>query len=255
MLLFFRTDCPVCVRRAPGWTRLAEDLGSVGKRLVLVGLDPRDPIEDFKTEHGLAAVTHVVMGDRRDATKLGVFGVPNMIGLDADMRVAFTEADATAPSRVDGLALAGRRVEGLERQFWQRAVDTIFGEGHELGAVPSEVGDALPVRGPDGEELHLHVLRAPANTGAYLEIAAGVDAAGTLRGLLPLQTGRYLRFLAPAFEQVQELRGLSLEDARKRARGRADERTASRPVWMSLAYALAALEHKHPAHGGADGNG
>ena len=230
-LVFFAVDCPHCHRMGAAWAAFADEIATRGARVVLVATQPGGDVAAFKRSAGCAALPHVVMRDPKESYAIGIGDVPQLVVLGDDLRVAY-HAGQLAGDTFSGAV----RTAGVGDAAWKLVAAALFGDDATLDAAP-RWKDGIGIADV-GEGRRLVVVRAAAVPSHVLELAIGLDASRRVLGVVVLTAAGYSRVVDPDASFVQEVAGLALEDAVKKASDLARRPAMNAALWRSVELML-----------------
>lgn len=221
-LLVLSTTCPHCAILGAEVQALAARVGGQGRRLVLLVIEEGGgTAEAWTGEHGMAGLPRLALARRRDGRRLGVEGVPSLLILGPDARIAAHEEHGGFPSLVGALDSLAGLLPTLAGAVWAALAQRVAGEQATAGT-PERQPDgswASPLTLPGGATGRLLVRTGGQRRAHALELAIGLGPDGRLLGLVPLALGSHTALVKPELEAaLAPLAGLTVAEAREKVR-------------------------------------
>lgn len=239
-LVFFKPSCDYCARTAHLLPPLDERLRAGGGRVVLISVGEADDVAAYVEAHGCAALAHYVATSPFLLQELGLQGVPQVLVLDPERRVLFSEGRGRGSTFADALIVCGTTIAGFEPGAWNQVASRLFGAGCEIaGEMPRQgLVREVAVRGPDDQPRRLSVLQSRRAPAHYVEIALAIQSEDVVVDLMVLATGDHARVVVGGPPDVGFLRGRTVAACREAVGQRAAGAGLDAPFWRELADVL-----------------
>lgn len=226
-LLVLSTTCPHCAALGPEVQALAARVTAKGQRLLLLVIEEGGATAQAWTrDTGMAGLPRLALARRRDGRRIGVEGVPSLLILGPDARIAAHEEHGGFPSLVGALDALSALLPTAPEALWTALARRIAGEQASAGA-PQRQPDgswASPLTLPGGATGRLIVRTGGQRRAHALELAIGLGPDGRLLGLVPLALGSHTALVKPELEAaLAPLAGMTVAEAREKVREQSRE--------------------------------